>query len=177
MTKRKQGGTRRSVQAELFDAMTFGRTHKRRDFAKRAPRQGAGLLLVAKDTGRMLLGLRAAWLSDGCTWSTPGGFAHYREPLSACAIREFSEEMGFSIVGMNNTLKWTHETKDNRVEYTTFIVEIDTEVEAQADGYETLAAQWFTLEEAMEEDLHPKLRQTFNELGKFTHVGWQGFAS
>lgn len=53
--------------------------------------RGAGTLIVADNTGRVLLLDRA----DGKGWSHPGGFCEGAEPPAHAAARELREETGF----------------------------------------------------------------------------------
>jgi 8-oxo-dGTP pyrophosphatase MutT (NUDIX family) len=133
----------------------------------RPKRPGAGVLLVAADTGRILLAFRAAWLQDGCTWSTPGGLVDFHEAPAAAAVRELWEELGINLLSHSTDLKHTHESEHSGRRYTTFVVEVETETEfdVDVDQYETLAAEWFDLEDAAEEDLHPGLRASLEDLG------------
>ncbi len=53
--------------------------------------RGAGCLILAENTGRVLLLDRA----DGKGWSHPGGFVEFGEAPAEAAIRELDEETGF----------------------------------------------------------------------------------
>lgn len=156
--------SRKTEQLSLFHDTGLAPTFLPPKWVRRK-RRGAGLLLIARDSGKMLLGLRAAWMSDGCTWSTPGGLVDYREEPVVAAIRELWEELGINLLNHTTELKHTHEAEYDGRPYTTFLVEVETELEARADKYETLAAEWFTMEEAAEEDLHPGLRKSLQDLG------------
>jgi 8-oxo-dGTP pyrophosphatase MutT (NUDIX family) len=54
-------------------------------------KRGAGCLILAENTGRVLLLDRA----DGRGWSHPGGFVEPGEAPEEAAIRELDEETGF----------------------------------------------------------------------------------
>lgn len=59
-------------------------------------RQGAGVLLVARDTGRVLLLKRSESVStEPGTWAIPGGKVDRGETVQTAAIRELREEAGY----------------------------------------------------------------------------------
>lgn len=62
----------------------------------------AGILLVAEDTGRIVVGKRASELSDGGKWSIPAGHIEQSESPSEAAEREFVEETGLNNISIEN---------------------------------------------------------------------------
>lgn len=57
--------------------------------------RGAGILVVACDTGRILLLKRSEEVSEPGTWGTPGGKIDPRESARSAAVRELEEETGY----------------------------------------------------------------------------------
>lgn len=73
--------------------MTLRHTSKHRSSRKR---YGAGFLLVARDTRRMLLVLRSGAVGEPYTWGLPGGGSKSRDyDERTTALRELQEETGF----------------------------------------------------------------------------------
>ena len=56
---------------------------------------GAGALIIAKDTGRVLMGLRSKAENDGGLWGTPGGHVDTGEDVMTGLKREVREETGY----------------------------------------------------------------------------------
>lgn len=59
-------------------------------------RQGAGAIIIAKDTGRILLPHRSAHVQEPNTWGTWGGAIDSKENPETAAKREVEEEAGYS---------------------------------------------------------------------------------
>lgn len=57
--------------------------------------RGAGVLIVAKDTGRFLIFLRSDSVNDPNTWNLVGGKVDSGETFKDAAIRELNEETGY----------------------------------------------------------------------------------
>lgn len=58
-------------------------------------RRGAGAVLLAKDTGRLLVLRRSANVEEPGTWGTAGGAIDSREDPEKAARREIREELGY----------------------------------------------------------------------------------
>lgn len=58
--------------------------------------QGAGVLIIAKDTGRLLVLLRSAEVNEPHTWGLAGGAIDAGEDPKVAALREVKEELGFA---------------------------------------------------------------------------------
>lgn len=123
-------------------------------------RPAAGLLLISRETGRVLLNKRADWMAAGGSWSTPGGVADREDQgdLRITAHREFGEEMGVWL-DFNDTEYVTQYTSyDLRRSYTVYVSTVDWEFDCFVDEHETVDYGWFTVEEALQLPLHYKLR-------------------
>lgn len=59
-------------------------------------KRGAGVLLVARKTGRVLLLLRSEDCNEPFTWGLPGGKIEAHESARTAAIRELEEETGWN---------------------------------------------------------------------------------
>lgn len=57
--------------------------------------RGAGILVVACDTGRILLLKRSDEVNEPGTWGTPGGKVDPKENVRTAAVRELEEETGY----------------------------------------------------------------------------------
>lgn len=57
----------------------------------------AGIVVIASDTERVLLGLRSAYVNDPFTWAIPGGSVEPGESPYEASIRELKEEMGLQV--------------------------------------------------------------------------------
>ncbi len=100
--------------------------------------KAAGILPIAIDSGRMLMGLR----HDG-TYSTIGGFLCWGEKFREGAIREFVEETLYE--GPLLLLKgYTYQSPVKDFRYVNYLGICPTEFEPQLDE-ENVEAEWFTL--------------------------------
>lgn len=100
--------------------------------------KAAGIMPLASDTGRVLLGLRP----EG-RFSTIGGYLAWGERFSEGAMREFIEETMYT--GPIILLKGYHyQSPVKNFEYANFIGMCPTEFEPQLDE-ENEDAEWFTM--------------------------------
>jgi 8-oxo-dGTP pyrophosphatase MutT (NUDIX family) len=131
-------------------------------------RPAAGLLLIAADTGRVLLTLRAEHMNDGGKWATPGGVQDDADQgsLIITAFRETREELGLEI-NPGDALFLQEDTNYNlRRSYTVYVAQVDREWDFDTFDlcHETEDAAWFTFEDAFALDLHPQLRPLLEEV-------------
>lgn len=105
--------------------------------------QGAGILLIAKDTGRLLLVLRSPEVNEPNTWGLPGGAIEDSENPSSAARREAREEVGFS---GNLQLYPAYVFASKAFRYHNFVGVIDREFEPSLD-WENSDAGWFDLKD------------------------------
>jgi 8-oxo-dGTP pyrophosphatase MutT (NUDIX family) len=108
--------------------------------------RGAGILLIAKDTGRLLLTFRSEYVNEPHTWGIPGGAidSHSESPENA-ARREAHEELKFS--GRIDDLQSAYVFRANGGGFTyyNFIGIIENEFEPRLD-WENEDAEWFELD-------------------------------
>jgi 8-oxo-dGTP pyrophosphatase MutT (NUDIX family) len=105
--------------------------------------KGAGILVTARSTGRVLLLRRSVEVNEGGTWGTPGGKTESRESARVSAIRELREEAGYS--GPVTVLKdpiFVFSEPD--FEFQTFFGHVTEEFEPYLN-WESEDAGWFAL--------------------------------
>ena len=115
----------------------------------------AGVLLVARDTGRILLVRRAPHLSHPLSWTVPGGRLDRGESARAAAARELAEEAGIVLpVARLRPLVEAKRRADGH-RFALFAAEVPREVPARLDR-ESAEARWASLR-ALPRPLHPGL--------------------
>lgn len=100
-------------------------------------KQGAGCIVMAKDTGRLLIAHRSAHVEQPNTWGTWGGAIDPGENPKQAAGREVKEEMGYH--GRIAPIAM-YVFKSGTFQYHNFLVIVDTEFEPELNwenqGYE-----------------------------------------
>jgi 8-oxo-dGTP pyrophosphatase MutT (NUDIX family) len=113
--------------------------------------RGAGLALVARETGRMLLLLRSAEVNEPGVWGLPGGKIDPGENARAAAVRELEEEAGWD--GPVTVLREPiYVFKEPDFEFLTFFGYVEDEFEPSLNS-ESDDAGWFSLVD-LPEPLH-----------------------
>lgn len=112
-------------------------------------KRGAGALMVARGTGRVLLTLRSSGVKNPGTWGLPGGAVDEGESPAGGARREAAEEVGFS-----GSLKLypAYIFRTEGFTYYNFVGLVGSEFEPVLD-WENDAAEWFDLD-ALPSPLH-----------------------
>lgn len=104
--------------------------------------RGAGVLLIAKDTGRILLTLRSKYVNEPGTWGIPGGkIDDESETPKSAAMREVSEELGYT--GSIHMIP-AHVFKAGNFRYFNFLGLVPTEFSPSVN-WENVAAEWFDI--------------------------------
>jgi len=100
---------------------------------------GAGVLIVANDTKRILLPRRSEWVQEPHTWSTWGGAIDEGEDAKTAAMREVEEEAGYDgkILQMVHLYTFTSDL----FRYDTFAAVVPNEFEPVLN-WETEDTQW-----------------------------------
>lgn len=124
-------------------------------------RDGAGVLVVAQSTGRVLLCQRADDIANGCTWSVFGGRVDGSEEPEEAAARELFEEAGIDIDGRE--LELIHERQKGKGgTYYTFVLVVSRENKPKIND-ESSDFGWFDIDD-LPEPLHPGLEEMFCEV-------------
>lgn len=105
-------------------------------------KQGAGSIVVARDTGRILLPFRDESVQDGNTWGTWGGAIDDGENPEIAAKRELKEEAGYS--GKIEMIP-LQPFKDGDFVYHNFLAIVDNEFKPKINS-ETKSTVWTTLD-------------------------------
>lgn len=130
-------------------------------------KRAAGLLIVAKKTGRILLTLRSEEVSQPLTWAIPGGKLEDGETPRAAALREAEEELGYDgQIDVEKAPFWVY--RDDDFEYSTFLAFVSREFEAQLNE-ENDDAEWFD-PLRLPRPLHFGLSEMFDAIGKLPNV-------
>jgi 8-oxo-dGTP pyrophosphatase MutT (NUDIX family) len=105
---------------------------------------GAGILPIAKTTGRILINYRSRWVNEGNTYGIWGGkLDNNNENLKDVAIREFVEETHYS--GKIDLIP-SYIFKDSDFKYHNFIGLIEDEFTPTLD-WESEGFLWLTFDE------------------------------
>ena len=114
-------------------------------------KEGAGILPIAKSTGRILVGLRSRYVNEPLTWGVFGGKIDSGEDPEEAAIREMQEELRYK--GPVKLIPGYGFTSSNFT-YHNFIGLVDDEFEVTPKdlNWETDETKWITLRELRELD-------------------------
>lgn len=111
---------------------------------------GAGILPIAKDTGRILLPYRSKYVNEPHTWGVWGGKIESGENPKSAALREFKEETKYN---GNIKLIDAYIFKAKGFSYYNFLGIIEHEFVPNLD-WETETFKWVELSEINDLDLH-----------------------
>lgn len=106
---------------------------------------GAGVIFMARDTGRILLPFRSAYVEQPHTWGTWGGAIDQGENPAEAAAREAYEEAGYS-PRPNDIIPLYVFKHTSGFRYYNFLVLVPHEFEPRAGeghAWETEGADWF----------------------------------
>lgn len=122
---------------------------------------GAGALIIAKSTGRMLIPKRSAFVNEPGTWGTWGGAIDPGETGEEAVRRELYEESGYSgEMGIIPLHVFKHESG---FRYYNFLVIVDDEFSPSLN-WETERFGWFTMNN-LPKPLHFGLKGVFSNPG------------
>jgi 8-oxo-dGTP pyrophosphatase MutT (NUDIX family) len=126
---------------------------------------GAGILCLAEDTKKFLVVKRSSNCDSPNTWCGAGGKVEPEdEDLKATAIREFSEEVGYS-EPMKMRKIHTHDSPE--LEFTNFIGIVPCEFEPNLDTTENTEYKWLTKQELIDlPNKHFGLEEVLNKIFK-----------
>lgn len=121
----------------------------------------AGLMLVTPDD-RVLFLQRSGEGDHEGEWNFPGGKLEEDEyPLEA-AVREAEEEAGFELSGEQEPTQIDHATSEEKVDFTTFRVDLDGTFEPTLDD-EHIGYAWSPLDNPPQ-PLHPGVAATLDKI-------------
>jgi 8-oxo-dGTP pyrophosphatase MutT (NUDIX family) len=126
-------------------------------------RVAAGALIVARDTGRVLLTLRSKHVNEPHTWGLPGGRCEEQDGSTLdCAIREAREETSFmGPLSVMDEPVYTYREPD--FAFDNYLAFSDSEFKCKLDA-ENDDYGWFSLGE-LPEPLHFGVRALLNKAG------------
>lgn len=104
---------------------------------------GAGILPIAKDTGRIMLGLRSQAVDQPGEWGTIGGAIDAKEDPATAAKREMEEETKYK---GKVDLKKAYVFKKSGFKFHNFIGIVPKEFEGRPD-WETDRFNWFSIDD------------------------------
>ena len=112
-------------------------------------KQGAGCVIITKDSEKFLMMLRSEYVSDPNHWCWPGGMVDPGETPVEAAIRETWEETGIDLSKTEIKLIFKNETAAPHFVFWTFVAVIDKEIEPRLN-WETQAHMWCNFDDAPE---------------------------
>jgi 8-oxo-dGTP pyrophosphatase MutT (NUDIX family) len=121
-------------------------------------RAGAGCIILARDTGRILLPLRSSQVEQPHTWGTWGGAIDGHESPTNAVRREVSEEAGYH---GHFDLEQLFVFKSGSFRYFNYLAIVDNEFTPRLD-WETAEADWFELND-LPSPLHFGLQGILND--------------
>ena len=134
-----------------------------KEFVGDSSKRGAGICLLAKDTGRVLFLKRSPSSNHPEEWDLPGGGADDGETPEATARRETREEIGVNVTGK---LEQMSDTNSEDVNYITYWSECRTEFTPKLDKSEHTEFKW-AFPNDPPQPLHPGVKITLDsELAK-----------
>lgn len=107
----------------------------------------AGVLPIALDTGRVLVGLRSEYVNEPLTWGTFGGEIDdhkERQDPGLAAQRELAEEIGYD--GKIRLVPAYVFRSPGGFTYHNFLGLVDHEFRPNLDDWETKSAKWVSLQ-------------------------------
>nr|WP_079235615.1 NUDIX hydrolase [Pseudomonas chengduensis] len=119
-------------------------------------RKGAGCVVFALSTGKLLLAHRSDLVLEPNTWGTWGGAIDPKEDPKKAALRELSEETGIGAADHNRVIEsYVFNSPDGGFRYHNFIVVVDEEFEPDLN-WESQGSDWVAPDD-LPADLHPGL--------------------
>jgi len=110
---------------------------------------GAGVLPIAESTGRVLIGLRSAYVNEPGTWGVFGGAIDKGEDPMRAAKREVREELGYR-GDMKLIPGYVFTSKGGGFRYSNFVGVVAEEFDPKLD-WETETTKWVTYDELLQQ--------------------------
>ena len=127
------------------------------DGSKKFGREGAGVYILAKDTGRILALKRSANVRSPCTWGIPGGKMEEGETPKQTAVREVFEEVKYQNKNFKLRPLVQFKTRDGIFRFNNFLAVVDKEFIPGLD-HETETFKWVNGLEDWPEPSHHGVR-------------------
>lgn len=114
---------------------------------------GSGVVIQARDTGRILLALRSYAVNEGGTWGIPGGAIDHGAAIES-AKREVREELGITLRCRMTLL---HRYEEPGFWYETFLCRINSEDSIEPElNWESDDWNWFDVN-SLPKKMHPEV--------------------
>jgi len=128
----------------------------------------AGVLFFHRESGTFLLNQRSAAIHHGGTWSTIGGALDKNESAFDGALREAEEEIGAITVGYWQIAEElsVHEGAHSDWTYSTIVVEVEAQWEADTSDWETEDNAWVSLQDMSTMKLHPGFKASVTGIAR-----------
>lgn len=123
-------------------------------------KRGAGILVLARDTGRFLAMKRSDHVQHGRTWALTGGLVEPGEEPAAAAPREFREETDYK--GQDFDLIPLAEFHAGDFTYSNFLAVVEHEFQPDLD-HENEGYQWVDSLDAWPEPVHFGIKYLMND--------------
>jgi 8-oxo-dGTP pyrophosphatase MutT (NUDIX family) len=131
-------------------------------------KQGAGCLILAKNTGRFMLVLRSPEVLESNQWGNVGGAHSASEPAETAAEREMYEETGYRGEADLYPMYVFHDKKSGFI-YRNFLAVIDDEFTPHL-GWEATSFKWCTLD-TLPSPLHYGVKAVFGDTASVKLIG------
>ena len=105
-------------------------------------KEGAGCLVLARDTNKFLLQQRSEKVLQPYTWGVWGGAVNQNESTLDAALRELREEAGDPVLGAKISRLWVFKDPSG-FKYTTFLVIVPRQFTPVPDAKEVSDWGWF----------------------------------
>jgi 8-oxo-dGTP pyrophosphatase MutT (NUDIX family) len=136
--------------SRFLELVSVEHVGRRRENPTAPPRfygsSGAGVLVLAADTGRVLFSQRSSHVNEPHTWACWGGKVERGEDPRVAALREFREETLYE-GPVARPLALLHVYRSGSFTYRNFLAVVPAEFEPELD-WETEAAVWTHLDDA-----------------------------
>ncbi len=138
---------------EILEEVKLSEDEREDDWANK----GAGAIFMARDTGKLLLGLRSEFVDESGTWGTWGGGIEAGEDPKEAAAREAYEEADYSAREEDIHPLYVHEDPESGFRYYNYLIIVPNQFKIRPfnkdfdgdwkndDGsnWETEDAKWF----------------------------------
>jgi 8-oxo-dGTP pyrophosphatase MutT (NUDIX family) len=168
---KRRSAREKSESARALEEAERVERGERKNLKRNAVRHGsraAALLVVARDTKRVLIMLRSEIVLEPHTWGMPGGKCERSDKsMRDCAVREFREETDYG-GRLLATVEPVSVYREPGFECHNFVGFVDHEFEPELDD-ESDDYGWFSIDELPQPE-HFGVRELFRVAGKQIHA-------